>query len=108
MPDNTGNSAWHWECDDPRHEHRSWEEADWCANLLPLLARLQCALGETALSYARPVIMGDSGSPVLMPNPDETYSQIYTELRKLYESAGQPDGPDEADFWNWMGKIWAP
>ncbi len=104
MSNQADHLEWLWECDDPSHQHASWEEADCCVWLLPLLAQLQCASSETALSYALPLGADNDTPPALMLNPDGTYSQIYTRLQNLYESVGQPDGSDEAGFWKWVAK----
>ncbi|HKQ74066.1 MAG TPA: hypothetical protein VJ810_10230 [Blastocatellia bacterium] len=98
-------STLRWDCATPDHEHQSWEEADCCDCLLTLLAQLQCASGDSALGYALPVITLDHVVTALMVNPDEAYSQIYAQLRALYESAGQPEGTDDAGLWRWIGKI---
>lgn len=98
-------SDWLWSCDVPDHEHESWEEADCCDCLLTLLAQLQCASGDTALGYALPVITLDHVTTALMVNPDEAYSQIYAQLMELYESAGKPEGADDAGLWRWIGKV---
>ncbi|MCI0389582.1 MAG: hypothetical protein MOB07_12585 [Acidobacteria bacterium] len=108
MSSHTDNSDWRWSCDNPNHEHESWEEADCCDCLLPLLAQLQCSTGDSALSYALQAITLDYLATALIANPDETYSRIYAQMRKLYESAGRPEGPDEAGLWRWIGKICFP
>jgi hypothetical protein len=105
MTSHADNSALRWICNYPDHEHLSWEEADCCDYLLPLLAKLQCGSGDTALSYGLPV---DYLGTALMLNPDEAYSRTYTRLQELYESAGRPDGPDEAGFWRWIENMCMP
>ena len=105
MSSHAENSVWRWSCDNPAHEHESWEEADCCDCLTPLLAQLQCSSGDSALGYALSAISRDYVATALMVNPDEAYSRIYAQLRDLYESAGQPEGADEAGLWRWIGKI---
>jgi hypothetical protein len=73
------NPTLRWSCNYPSHEHQSWEDADCC-----------------------------DMATTLMVNPNETYSRIYAQLGELYESAGQPEGQDEADLWRWIGKICMP
>jgi hypothetical protein len=105
---NADNSVWRWSCNYPDHEHGSWEEVDCCDYLLPLLAQLQCTSGDTALSYALPLMTGEHMDTTLMLNPDGAYSRIYTQLTELYESAGRPEGPDDAGLWRWIGNICLP
>jgi hypothetical protein len=108
MSNHADNSTWRWSCNYPYHEHQSWEEANCCDIMLPLLAQLQCSSGDTALSYALSAITGDYLATTLMVNPDETYSRIYAQLRELYESAGWPEGRDDAGLWRWIGKVCVP
>jgi hypothetical protein len=108
MSERADNLTWGWSCNYHDHEHQSWEEADCCDILPPLLVQPQCGSGDTALSYAMSAITGDYVATMLMVNPDETYSQIYAQLRELYESAGQPEGEDDAGLWRWIGKICMP
>jgi len=105
MPNHADNSTWRWSCNYPCHEHQSWEEADCCDIMMPLLAQLQCGSGDTALSYALSAITGDYSATMLMVNPDETYCRIYAQLMELYESAGRPEGQDDAGLWRWIGKV---
>ena len=108
MLSHADNTAWSWRCIYPDHEHKSWEEANCCPTLLQLLAQLQCVSKDTALSHAFPVMTDDYLATGLMLNPDESYSRIYTQLRELYDSTGQPEGPDEAGLWRWIAKICQP
>ena len=108
MLSHADNSVLRWSCNQPDHEHQSWEEADCCDLLLPLLAQLQCGSGDTALCYALSAITRDHVASALMINPDEAYGQVYAQLRELYESAGRPDGPDDAGLWRWIGRIFLP
>ena len=108
MSSHADNSDWRWSCNTPDHEHQSWGDADCCDHLLPLLAQLQCDSEDSALCYALSAITSDYVATALMINPDEAYSQIYAQLRELYESAGRPDGPDEAGLWRWIGRICLP
>jgi hypothetical protein len=108
MSSHADEAAWRWSCSYPDHDHLSWEEADCCDYLVPLLARLQCASGDTALSYSLPLMTGDCRDTTLMFNPDEVYSLIYARLAELYESAGRPEGPGDAGLWRWIAKVCLP
>ena len=105
MPSHRENIGWRWNCEISDHEHETWEEADCCDCLTPLLAQLQCSSGDSALGFALPAISSDYVATALLVNPDESYIRIYARLKELYESAGQPEGTDDASLWRWIGKI---
>jgi hypothetical protein len=91
MSSHPGNSTLRWSCNHTDHEHQSWEDADCCDILLPLVAQLQCGSGDTALSYGLSAITSDYVATTLMVNPDETYSRIYAQLAKSKRCASRDE-----------------
>lgn len=91
-----------WYCGVEGHEHTSWEDADDCNQMYPLLEQLKLETIRMAAAWLEfvKVLQRDlpqDGSTEL----DESCQQLYQTLCLEYEAAGQPlgQGEDAVDRW---------
>jgi hypothetical protein len=92
-----------WACDQPEHQHPTWEGAERCGRPLdPQWDQLQRATTKLALSCLRAL---EALKGVLPPDHQrarETRETIHGQLRTQYEHAGMPYGRGEEAMWRWV------
>lgn len=94
-----------WFCGIEGHEHLSWESADECAQLLPLLEQLKLETLRMAYSWLEFVRVMRAELPEAGLELDESYTKLYGSLRAEYEAAGEPFGHGEEAMNRWFRNL---
>jgi hypothetical protein len=94
-----------WYCGQREHEHYSWESADECAQLFPLLEELKLETLRMAFSWLEFVRVMREEIPETRTELEESWRKLQRSLRIEYEAAGAPLGQGEAAMRQWFKNL---
>jgi hypothetical protein len=94
-----------WFCGIKEHEHLSWESANECAQIFPLLEQLKLETLRMAFSWLEFVRVMRTELPETGSELEESYKKLYFSLRAEYEAAGEPFGHGEEAMNRWFRNL---
>lgn len=105
MINNEAVSKMIWFCGIEEHEHLTWESADECAQVYPLIEQLKLETLRMAFSWLEFVRLMRRELPDTGPELEDSYRKLHESLRTEYEAAGAPLGHDDDAMNRWFQNL---